>query len=78
MIKLAILAATSLALAGCANATRTVFVPTFEERTVSGERVVERAPLVVPPDYRSPTLRPPEPPRRPCSLGNTLGCDNGR
>ena len=114
MKKTLIFTAIGISLAGCANATRTIIVPTVEERTVSGERV-ERAPLVVPLDYRSPILpapmsdhvirdwnknnygcninvvdrstrltkpkelrntQPPLPTRRPCSMGNTRGCDS--
>ena len=36
-----------------------MLVPTFEERTISGERLREQAPLIVPQDYRNPTLHPP-------------------
>ena len=115
MYKIAVVATIGLALAGCANSTRTVYVPTIEERTLSGDVVIERAPLVVPPNHhsyvlpppredpvlkewqrnnfvgsthtvdRSATLtkpkdlrQPPLPPRRPCSAGNTPGCDRGR
>jgi hypothetical protein len=108
MQKLLLCAVSALTLAGCSNATRTVIVPTVEERTISGER----APLVVPPinqrtflpipkddpvikewkqnnfagtTDRSATLvkpkemRPaPVPPRRPCSAGNTSGCDRAK
>lgn len=113
MKQIAVFTAIGLTLAGCSEATRTVYVPAIEERTISGER----APLVLPPDYRNPTLRPPKedtvlseyqknnfsgqinssplpprkdltvpkdmrttpvPPRRPCSIGNTPGCERGR
>ena len=106
MKQIAVFTAIGLGLAGCADATRTVLVPTLEERTVSGER----APLVLPPDYRNPVLHDPvireyqknnfagqinaaplpprrdltvpkeiqTPPRRPCSLGNTPGCDRAK
>ena len=49
-----------IVLSGCSESTRTIFVPTFEERTISGERLREQAPLVLPPDYKNPTLRPPK------------------
>jgi len=58
MKKLFVLA--GIFLAGCSESTRTIFVPTLEERTISGERLREQAPLIVPPDYRNPTLRPPK------------------
>jgi hypothetical protein len=74
-------------LVGCSDATRTVPVLVLDERTVSGD--TPRSQLVLPPDYRNPTLPQPKedtvlrdyqknnflmPPRRPCSLGNTPGC----
>jgi hypothetical protein len=49
-----------IVLSGCSESTRTIFVPTFEERTISGERLREQAPLVLPPDYKNPTLHPPK------------------
>ena len=112
MQKLLLCAIGALTLAGCTNSTRTIVVPTFEERTISGERIVEHAPLVVPPSNqravlpipkddpvikewnknnfagtpdRSATLvkpkemRPaPAPAKRPCSMGNTPGCDRAK
>jgi hypothetical protein len=42
----------SFILVGCSDATRTVPVIVVEERTISGDRPS----LVIPPDYRSPTL----------------------
>ena len=109
MKKIAVFTAIGLTVAGCSQATRTVYVPAIEERTVSGER----APLVLPPDYRNPVLHDPVireyqknnfagqiqnaplpprrdltvpkdiktapvPARRPCSLGNTTGCDRAK
>ena len=47
---------TVLLLAGCADATRTVPVIVVEERTISGDRPS----LVIPPDYRNPTLPQPK------------------
>ena len=58
MKKLLVLA--GVLLAGCSESSRTILVPTFEERTISGERLREQAPLVVPQDYRNPTLHPPK------------------
>ena len=74
-------------LSACSDATRTVPVLVLDERTISGD--VPREPLVLPPDYRNPKLPDPktdsvirdyqknnflDPPRRPCSAGNSLGC----
>ena len=79
MKKLFIIGSVTLLLAGCANATRTFYLPTFEERTISGERVANHAPLVVPPDYRNPKLPEPKygevqsiplPPPRPKNLNS--------
>ena len=77
----------AFALVGCSDANRTAPVLVLDERTVSGD--TPRSQLVIPPNYRNPTLPQPKedtvirdyqknnfltPPRRPCSLGNTPGC----
>ena len=55
--KLALIIAV-LPLTGCANATRTFYWPTLEERTINLD-VEHHKKLEVPPDYRDPKL--PEP-----------------
>lgn len=47
-----------LTLTACSDATRTVPVLVLDERTISGD--VPRSPLVIPPDYRNPSLPPPK------------------
>jgi hypothetical protein len=59
MHKLSIIAVLGLSLAGCAESQRTIWLPTLEERTISGEPL-ERARLVVPPDHRNYKLPDPK------------------
>jgi len=50
-----------ITLAGCSGATRTFKSPTLEDRTVNLDiDYKERAPLVLPPDYKNPKLITPK------------------
>ena len=51
----------AITLTGCSGATRTFKSPTLEDRTVNLDVYRERAPIVVPPDYKDPKLPPPKP-----------------